>query len=84
MPVPDLTAFLDELEKIGGVSPKERRHKYYLENRQRILQRSREYRRAHAAQIRLRQRRYNRKVKHGARVRRRQHMGFGYKNVGFH
>lgn len=80
--------FQDELEKIGAMTPAERRkrqHEYYVANRQKLLQGSRAYRAQNRAQISRKKKIYNRRVRTGVRRQRRriQTGSFGAQYQGY-
>jgi hypothetical protein len=67
--------FVDELEKLASDDSR-KRHNYYMQNRNRILQQQQQYRAKNRAQIARRQKAYRRKVGSGQH-RQRQRIGMG-------
>jgi superoxide dismutase len=72
--------FADEMMKLADVQ----RHQYYMNNRNKILQRQREYRIKNAARIARKQKIYRAQVKRGViRQRQRISTGFSYTYGGY-
>jgi len=63
---------LEELLKVARMSERDRRHRYYMQNRQRILQQNRQYRQKNKASISRKQKRYRKQVTSGMRKQKRR------------